>query len=307
MKAPSGSSLVPGLCALFFTALPLAAQTVERDRSSGDFTVSYVGWDGESHTIVVPALDRVDPRIDVRVSRDGNLVSYHYTFRHLATPAAVQGVVTVDIPCTPEDPTIDMSRPDGWTAWRDVGMEGYAGCSFMSGESLLDPGEEETGFAIETQWRPGIGVARVTGVSEMFPVFPSGEDTPDEVANLVQRMFVPSELGNWKPVRTVAPTRPPDAFDHPSAGIRLVLDDLAQACGELGWIVNERTCTSLRHQFESGEQALSRGDTEAATAVLKAALDELDAQHGEEAKDQVSSEAYWLLATNIGFILGGIS
>ena len=76
-----------------------------------------------------------------------------------------------------------------------------------------------------------------------------------------------------------------------------------RACAPLGWIGNPGVCQSLDVKLAHVQSALASGETTVARNVLRAFVDELEAQHGPQPGKAVSDEAHALLALNAAFLL----
>jgi hypothetical protein len=149
---------------------------------------------------------------------------------------------------------------------------------------------------------PGVGEAR--GIGALNGVgWPTSDPIPQ---NDAAREFVESVqglTGGWKEVTTVVPTRNPNVFSDPLAGIGLIQGDLAEACGALAWITNQGICNSLDAKLSAAAQSLGGGQVGAARGSLRAFLQELEAQHGDEVGKHVDDNAYALLRVNVEYLL----
>lgn len=174
-------------------------------------------------------------------------------------------------------------------------------CFVRLGALPLKPGERMRA-EFESSLLPTIGEARglgaVHGVS-----WPTSDPIPE---NDEARAFVRSVqgyTGGWRSVPVVVPARDPAALADPAGGVRVVREDLARVCGELGWISRPGICRSLEAKLEQAARSLGRGQGKAARGQLEAFLRELKAQHGAEPGKHVNDNAYALLRTNVEYVL----
>lgn len=290
------------------------AQTVERDPITGDFRVTYTALDGNVYTVTVKARDKVDPVMRQAFRRVDGLFIYRYTLVNGAS--AEQPIFSVDLPCPLEDPNLSMDRPEPWRAFRNPGERDVLSCSFLGVNAPLAAGDTLDGLELVSAWLPELGTARVRG-SAPTTSLPSGEDTPDEVEDLVDDLQRPTSRGNWFGLEVLVPSRaprepPPTTTDTLAAlaaassdadtWIGWILSDLDQVC-ELGWIDDAGVCSSLRTKLEQARAANTENDTESARQHLQSVLAELEAQHGPGTPMHVNDNAHWLLKTNVEYVL----
>jgi hypothetical protein len=151
---------------------------------------------------------------------------------------------------------------------------------------------------------PTVRPARAFGLAEPFVLPSPVEDTPDTVLKLVERVQGFGFFsGGGQQISTVAPGRAPAALADPSAALDSVTNDLAQACA-LGWVADQGLCAALTDSVAQAHQALLQADNPGAHAHLTALLANLDANHGPGLP--INDNAYWLLKTNVEFILSHI-
>lgn len=87
----------------------------------------------------------------------------------------------------------------------------------------------------------------------------------------------------------------------PQYSIGVILHDLDEVC-ELRWIYPE-VCDSLRTKLERARAALEDDDVESAHRRSQSFLAELEGEHESGPGKRVNDNAYWLLKTNVEFVL----
>jgi hypothetical protein len=157
-----------------------------------------------------------------------------------------------------------------------------------------------TGLTVISTWLPAVGEGRAQGLADL-PILESGEATPDDVSDLIQELQSPGTRGSWAPVPAVVPGRPREALAGVSA-LDSIRFDLDTAC-ELGWIDTPGICNSIRVKLAAAARSWARGEAAVARNQLHALLAELEAQHGPEPGKHVNDNAYWLLKTNVEYLL----
>lgn len=283
--------LLCGLLPLLMTATVARAQQVTVDPTTGETRISY-SVDGANYTVVVPAADRIAPKltlVDLQIS--GDVAVYVYRLENeLRSPAeAGRGILTAIVVCPAEAQDLNGStgQPLGWRLQVYRGENGLAECQFEAGlQGILEPGAAVEGLQIRSHALPGTADVEVVGVAGGARVA-SGEDTPDSVYRLIN-----AYQGRGRMVRTVTPSRLPSQISSSSQTIAALQSDLQLSCDSLGWIQNLGTCRSLSAKAEAAARAIERGQPSVAKNQLSAFRAELDAQRGKHVNDN----AYFLLS-----------
>lgn len=273
------------------------AQELRRDPASGDFVLTFTDLDGVRRSVIVPARDKVDARMDLRIGETAGGLEYVYVLENRPTPRAKSPITRVQIDCPADART---AAPASWNA-SAVDQDGRNVCSFLFRTEWLEPGKMVEGLRLESTWLPAIVEARVVGHGRPV-MWPSEEGAvPAEVYALADQ--VRGRTGGWLSLAVVAPGRSPDALADPRAGIVAVKGDLARVCSDRVWIANVGICRSLEAKLDAASRSLERGDTASARGQLQSFLRELEAQHGAQPGKHVSDNAYWLLKTNAEYVL----
>lgn len=178
--------------ALVSLATPSAGQTLARN-PQGDWVLTYTDLTDTARTLVIEAMDQVQPALTVQVSASGGSYSYRYALTN--GPAARRTIHVLDLLCPAGDPTLTVGAPPSWYAHAEAtgkldGAQGLSLCSYSHRPGLGDlvaPGGMLSDLQITSSWLPGTRTARVYGLVPM-PVLPSvAEDTPDTVVQLLER------------------------------------------------------------------------------------------------------------------------
>lgn len=178
---------------------------------------------------------------------------------------------------------------------------------------MLEPGSQLSGFSFKTTQVPSLPTIQdfyargwVRDITEEEAVeyfsnlagkqFTNMDEVPDE-------LFLASPLGQPTHERafrgkTVAPeVVSEDQLQPLPLTERLV--SLKDEAASLGWIKSPGIVTSLNQKLKNALKDLEKGNEKAAAGVLKAFLNELDAQRGKH----INENAYWLLRANVEFLI----
>jgi hypothetical protein len=126
--------------------------------------------------------------------------------------------------------------------------------------------------------------------------FNNSEAAPDAIKHLFPG-FQPWYINAFQG-QTLSAQVLPDSQLQPALLIQRLIS-LKEQAASLGWIDNHGAANSLDQKLKNALADLQRGDNQAATGVLNAFLNELDAQHGKHVNDS----AFFLLKANVQFIL----
>jgi hypothetical protein len=161
----------------------------------------------------------------------------------------------------------------------------------LGGESELAPGASISNFDFISVGTPGF----VQYYSEGYappPSFPEGM-APDSIPGYDDLTpYGPGIVG-----KTIGPVLPPEPFVAAS-----FIDTLASYKHQafaLGWIKNEGIVTSLDQKLDNARKQIVRGKTTSAANVLKALVNEVEAQD----EKALTSEAYALLKFNAEYLI----
>ena len=254
---------------------------------------------------------RVEPPNKVRihltptVEAAGALLRYRYTA--VVTAESRQELAFLEVDCP--GPGLVQAISAQVTVQGQVGawfaeffdLPDRPSCSFERGADGLPAGGVLRG-QFDSARLPGIGGARALGKTAGVR-WPTSDPMPDneEAGEVVEGLS--GLTGGWWALTTVVPARDPASLENPSQTFAAVIADLSQVCGPLGWITNAGVCNSLRVKLDQAVHASAAGDVDGARSLLQSFLDELDAQHGAEPGKHVTDNAYFLLKTNVEFLL----
>lgn len=229
---------------------PVAAQDLKarRDSTTGNWYVTVFDDDLRPREVLVEAADRVVFHVRATVEAEGSLFRYRYLVR--VDPASPQGLRTfqVDCPLAPGRVTelVAGTTLEGRPRELVPDLEAWAGhpsCLARLGAAPLTAGATmELSFLSPLLPMPGEvrGIGAVAGMS--WPTSdPIAEN--DAARELVQR--VQGLTGGWRSMPGLVPGRARTALGDPARGVAVLREDLALACGSLGWISDASVCRAL--------------------------------------------------------------
>ena len=289
---------------LLLVPVGVNAQQVRKDPASGHYYVTVYDDDLEPREILVESASLVELMVAPAIQSVAG--GFHYTYEVQVQSTSPQSLRTFQLRCPESDTAIwnlsaiAIDEGDELATRRGTWAD-QPTCFIPFGAIPLAPGERMR-LQLESSLLPAIGETRglgaVRGVS-----WPTTDPIPE---NDEARAFVRSIqgfTGGWKSVPSVIPARDPTTFANPPRGVREVKQDLARACGDLGWISQPGICRSLEAKLEQAGRSIERGQRQAARGQLEAFLQELEAQHGATSGKHVDDNAYSLLRTNVEFML----
>ena len=297
------------LALLFVLSIPRyalwAQQIVRTDPASGVYIVTAFNDDLEPVDLRVVPADKVRAVVTPSVERVSS-TQLEYSYRTVVDPASPQELAELLVGCpAPESRFSDLhgtaGPDDTWpTSHFTYGWDDLPVCAFLGGVAPLPAGDTlEASF--RTDLLPAIGEVRTVGFTEgvRWP-------TSDPIAENDRARAVVDSLEQehgWRSMQSVIPAREPASLGDPASGLDIIGEDLARACGDLGWITNAGICRSLRTKLNQAARSLDRGNTRSARGQLESFTQELDAQHGEPPGKHVTDNAYWLLRTNAAYLI----
>ena len=178
---------------------------------------------------------------------------------------------------------VGPDTPEGWTAYQaDNGSVRWV--ERLGGDLLrmggVDPGSTLTGFALRSEYLPGIREVRLAPAwHAIFDVYPDLDGGDQYITHEDFSIAVPAALPTWKA----------SELDYD-----LIEQQLTRSCTELGWITNSGICNSLQVKLNEVVQALESDNYNAAAGGLRAFSHELDALNVKF----ISGEAYYMLKLN---------
>jgi hypothetical protein len=241
-----------------------------------------------SHGQMVPAGFSASVRVDSAYYRGETLYVVHTASNSAASPGPLWGFVL-----EARTPSLMQNRPS-------------------TGRWLMNVGE--FGGRQSAEWL-GLGAAKVRPGGHTPPLTVAAVGVPDVVSYWVIAYAPPKQVEDpdaelavnpmlQRSVRgvTVGIVPPPAGATAQALATRLH-DLLRRSCGDLAWISQRGVCQSLDVKMTHAEGALAAGEPELAQNDLRAFIQELDAQHGDELGKHVSDRAYALLRANAMYLL----
>lgn len=252
------------------------------DPATGDFLVKILDADGSPVELRVPAGNKVVGSVttDVAVQLDGQW-RYRYLLR--LSPTSPQDLLKFEVPCArnlaiAEPAARSFSRTEGpsngifeHAHYPDRSVCEVVGGDLRSGDSLA------VQFVADAA--PGLGDVHLSGV-RAGPVWPGEERAENAVAVLVVDSLL-GEVAGWAKAAAVVPSRPLSSLSSVSAVFTAVRDDLRTACDASKLITEGGLCRSLQAKLNAAADAISRGQSHAATHQVRAFQNELTAQRGK--------------------------
>ena len=292
-------------CGIPCSVLP--AQELSLNPATGNYSLRYFSdeLNREVAIEIIPP-NKIAPTAELALVRrgvDGAHV-YSYTIRNKRSVGSLQGIGLMEMVCPPRAFT-SVVRTEGWDgsargpSARTLGRDH---CVFLvTDDAGILPGEAREGIELATQWLPAISSGNFWGLAEpfQFPPEEQAEHAP-ELHNLIR--MVDGVGGGWVRSDLVSPGRDPAQYTNPMTLLRAISGDLSQAC-TLAWITNGGVCRSLQVKLSHAETSLQGQKVSTTRNELESFLAELDAQHGPQPGKHVNENAYWLLRTNVEYLL----
>jgi len=271
----------------------VAAQTLVRIEAERNYRLTYTDLLGQTHTVTVEPSDKINPVVEADVTLTPEGARYEYSIWNLAEPLPSFDIASLRVPCDPDGLRNSEER-------LVLGHLDSPVCVFVTFDDLLYPGGFAEGYTIESVALPALATLRLSGLNPPVP-WPSEEGTvPDQALELARSVRV--GVNGWAAVPGIAPLRMPNEIGDPESFLGVIASDLGQVC-DLGWITNQGVCNSLDAKLRAAAQSLDGGRLAAARGSLRAFLQELEAQHGDEPGKHVDANAYALLRVNVEYLL----
>lgn len=288
----------------FWRTSPVEAQDLQYDENRRIYILTYIDTANSARRVEVMPPNHIQPALSLLIENSGSgTYAYQYEVSNASGALSTQSVEDIEIPCPADGAVLALEVPSDWVAdYEFTHRLGSFICGFTAtGEhATIAPGQRLTGFAMTSGYLPQIVEAAVWGGLLDDPGLPGLGEVGPELADLYSRAVGAS--GGWFSVLVVAPGRAPDEVGRPQQGIRLISTDLSRTCS-IGWISQSGVCRSLQVKLDAAAASLVRGPVEGARSQLQSFLKELEAQHGPQPGKYVSDNAYWLLRTNVQYLL----
>ena len=192
---------------------------------------------------------------------------------------------------------VGLSAPSLWTC--APSLDGTVQWGAPELVSRIVPGRSVAGFQLSSRGLPGIRTVILEPRIEVteIGIQPPKDDSQAEIGAYLRQVATLKRRASFK-TATVAPSAPPANF-RASEFLQIIIGYKAQAL-QIGWIHDQGIRISLDAKLNEAQAALERGQNSTATNILKALIQEVDAQAGK----QLSSEAVALLKFNTQYLIG---
>lgn len=194
--------------------------------------------------------------------------------------------------------------PTGWLA--GITIEGMAKWGSRSSYQVV-PGQKFEGFTLCSKGLPTIRAFKITPKIDKEALYPNVDEIGDEskIAQIIDQMKQDEENAKYKG-KTIGPTAPPADF-KPVDFLNSIIN-MKHEAHKLGWIKNEGIVKSLDAKLENAKKDIEKGNTRSAKNILKAFINEVEAQGCESyencpSEKHLTSEAYGLLKYNALYLI----
>jgi hypothetical protein len=194
---------------------------------------------------------------------------------------------------------VGTNIPDGWMG--GISLMGTVSWGSRNKTSDILPGQSLNGYVIMSRGVPTIREALVRPdwvyVAEGYVT----EEDEKEARRIKEEITFKG--------KTIGPTAPPEELEP--ADFLQGLIDMKHEATELGWITSKGIERSLDAKLDSAKKKLQSGNTKAASNILGAFINEVEAQGCETLDDcpkgkHLSPEAYALLKFNAQYLLDNL-
>ncbi|MEX2602787.1 MAG: hypothetical protein WD361_01225 [Gracilimonas sp.] len=284
------------LIILLMVLIPgINAQGIESysfDNEEGVYIVHYK-WSQEDtlrKAVYVPA-NQVSPEINATIIFDqtDNIFKYNFLIRNENT--AKHPLFSIDLEVYTSINNISSPSPDWWG--RKLDNKKLVRWIKRRGLSPgIEIGESGEGFGFKSKGLPRTSTVYFSSLTHIF--HPENDEPPYFVVALIDSIRKESNaidritLAPWYPDSTMSL----QDFTDTLQTFRY------QACEELGWVTNHGVCNSLEVKIRNVKRHIERGQLKQAGNVLRAFLNEVDAQRGKH----ITEEGYALLNFNARYL-----
>lgn len=305
----SGGITAPGLLLWLAVATlgatrPLAAQDLQYDANQRIYILTYTDDAGSAQRVEIMPPNHIEPVLHLLMDNTGpGTYTYRYELANMPGALSTQSMQQVEIPCPGDGAVLTVGSPTDWVArygFTERVRTTVCGFSAYRDAATIAPGQRLSGFTVISVYLPQIVEAAVWGKLSDVPALPGLGEVEPELAELHSRAVGAS--GGWYSLSVVGPGRAPDELQQPQNGIPLVATDLGRLCS-MAWISQSGVCRSLRSKLDAASSSFRRGAISDTRDKLRSFLAELEGQHGLEPGKHVNDNAYWLLRTNVQYLL----
>ena len=269
--------------------------SVELDTTSGIYTYSYSFSNPITNTgqIWSIRIDMLKPQAGADVGRDG--IEHERGSANIIESVVVEELAKQGKSLLP----VGLYSPSKWRSGPSV--FGNVGWGAMNDPYFIKPGQTLSGFRMVSRGLPGI--RNIIIYPRMpYELWAREDDPPEEQTrkdDMIEEVAFKGQI--------LGPTAPPAIFV--ALDFVSYIIDLKHQAGALGWITNPGVQDSLDVKLDQVKKKLQAGDTKTAANVLKAFLNEVDAQgcpkyDGCQPGKHLLPEAWALLKFNAEYLLG---
>lgn len=231
-------------------------------------------------------IDITQPQGGIELSGEGLVNGPGYT-RHTSEHI-------LSDPATPKMIPVGLWSPPDWNS--GLSVDGKAGWGSDDVQNRILPGQILSGFKIMSRGIPGLRGFIIE--PKLIPPSEESDITNEQIQEMEDKVAFKG--------KTIGPTAPPADF-KPVEFINYIID-LKHQSASLGWITNKGIENSLDVKLDNAKKKLQAGDNNTAKNILKALINEVEAQ-GCDTYDKcpddkhLTPEAYALLKYNVQYLV----
>jgi hypothetical protein len=269
---------------------------ISYDPVSHNFSLAWIGHDGNSKSVVYNPPSKVDVVVSGRVDWQpaGRFYRYSYSLHSLPSSGQKLGSFYLET----RSPVDGMRSPDGsWALWLLSDYlkeqlrvrEGLTWSQVMQGRDGLRPGESAAGFSFHSGGLPTVVACYVRGRTELRGG--QGEEIPEELHAAIDEVA-------WRIPKgvTVGPADPPQRFEADS--FLSAFHDYLGVSLQNGWIESTQVAEQIDKSLELLRQTIKSGERKRTDRILRELLSRIETE-----KDKtLLSEAYALLKFNLEYL-----
>lgn len=220
--------------------------------------------------------DALNAKVVAKVDTIGNRYRYSYIITN--QQESLQSLEEFALQNLAKQPS-KVITPKNWTFHPNIKYKlvSWQVSTFLKQhpKALLQPSESDTSFVFESSGLPRPALSYLKG---------NNGELNFDIDDLVKNSIFKTTLSPWLPDSSISPQDFTDTlktFRH-------------RACEELYWVTNHGVCNSLEVKIRNVKRHIERGQLKQAGNVLRAFLNEVEAQRGKH----ITEEGYALLYFN---------
>jgi hypothetical protein len=275
------------------------------------FVFEWIEPDGSTGRTIYDPPNKIEPLIESSVSHSQKDGSYTYGYM-VSNLGGIQPIYTIRVELF--DFVQNATAPS--KDWFSMGQFGgdYWDWSLTEREPFgISAGETVAGFSLESRGTPSIVNATFYG-HKRVRYNPPGDMTDTDILESFGRVYRQVK-GEHKDkyeniiLKTIGPTAPPEEL-VPADFLRNLIEMKHEATRQ-GWITNPGVERSLDAKLDAALKNVQSGNTKAASNILGAFINEVEAQGCETYDDcpkgkHLSPEAYALLKYNAQYLMDNL-